>query len=195
MRAAFGLVALLVAVGVVVFFLGKKGGGLDYQKSVLDAGRQAQEDVRQLGGVARDGSMRMSESITLEPSTSGGRTVGLIVLDVNPAGPAATHFGLKQDDIITAFGPLLVKEQAQTAEDGLAFLADCYSRQQPITVIRAEQTITLPGGAPSAAAGGQTLPPGAQPPSPPAKPRDDRGSLQRQLDNITNAGQPGPGGN
>lgn len=189
MRAAFGLVALLVGIGVLVFFLGKRGGGLDYQKSVLDAGRQAQEDVRQLGGVARDGSMRMSESITLEPSTSGGRTVGLIVLDVNPAGPAATHFGLKQDDIITAFGPLLVKEQAQTAEDGVAFLADCYSRQQPITVIRGEQTITLPGGAASAAsaaanpAGAQ--PPGAQPPQQPPQSRDDRGSLQRQLDNIT----------
>jgi hypothetical protein len=186
MRAAFGLVGLLAAAGVVIMIFAKGGG--DYVGTVARTGQQATEQARQLGGQSTDGQMRFNESLTMDASIAGGKTVGLIVLSVNPAGPAATFYGLMPDDIITAIGPLEIKGGTITgADDGMDFLMDAYSRQQPITVVRGEKTITLPGGAPPAVATPQQ-----QPPPPP---KDDRGSLQRQLDNITGAGQKPPGGN
>jgi hypothetical protein len=185
MRAAIGLVGLLVGVGILMMLYASS------TPVVTSSGVKAQEEVRQLAGQSRDGTMRFSESIALEPSTSGGKTVALIVLSVDAVGPAATHFGLQRDDMITAIGPLSVKDHVTSGEEGVDYLTDAYQRQQTITVIRNDQTITLPGGAGAAAAVGTTPAagtPGAQPqPAAPAK--DDRGSLQRQLDAIQGAGQ------
>lgn len=194
MRAAFGLVGLLVAAGVVIMIFAKGGG--DYVGTVARTGQKAEQQVRQMGGQSTDGQMRFGESLTMDASSSGGKTVGLIVLTVNPAGPAATFYGLQPDDIITAIGPLEIKGgQITGADDGMDFLADAYARQQPITVIRGERTITLPGGASAAAPAAAANADQPQPQQPPAPPKDDRGSLQRQLDNITGAGQKPPGGN
>jgi hypothetical protein len=189
MRAAFGLVGILAVVGVIVWFLGRPGGGLDQTKTVLDTGQRVRQDVNQLGGQARDGAMSFKESIGVEEQSTGGRTVALLVTSIAAEGPAAAHFGLKRGDMITEIGPLPVKEMSGDA--GIDYLQEAYQRRGEITVVRDEKTIKLPGGAaaPAAPTAQQAAAPQPQAAPPPKPPQDDRGSLQRQLDNITNAGQ------
>lgn len=186
MKAAFGLVGILAVIGVIVWIMGKSGGALDHVQNVKQASDVAAADVRQFGGSARDGTMTFKESISVDAQSAGGKTVALLVERVDPAGPAATYYGLQRGDLITDIGPISVKSGGVItgADDGIDFLMDAYSKRQTLAVLRDEQSITLPGGATAAN-------PGAQPATPaqPAPPKDDRGSLQRQLDNVTGAGQ------
>jgi hypothetical protein len=135
--------------------------------------------------------MTFKESIQLDGQQSGGKTIALLVEKVEPTGPAATYFGLKRGDLITDVGYLKVKDNMTGGDDGIDFLMDAYSKKQSIVVLRDEVAITLPGGTPVAGANQPQAQPQAQPqqPAPQAPPKDDRGSLQRQLDNITGAGQ------
>jgi anionic cell wall polymer biosynthesis LytR-Cps2A-Psr (LCP) family protein len=174
MRGAFGLVALLVAFAIVIWLFST------HTSTVATSGVKAQEDARQLAGVARDGEMRFMDSLTIEASTSGGRTVAMLVTDVKPQGPAAAHFGLQRDDLITQIGEFSVKDNLPSAEDALGELHNAYARKWTLQVIRNDQPIMLPGGTPAAAVSG--APAAAAPQQPPP---DNRGSLQRQLDNIT----------
>jgi len=187
MKAAFGLVGILAVVGVIVWIMGKSGGGLDYVKEEKQAGDRGTADVNQIAGKARDGEMTFKESIKVDGQSAGGKTVALLVEKVESAGPAATYFGLTRGDLVTEIGPLPVKEMGDS-DAALDYLMDAYQRKQTITVVRDDIKITLPGGLP---APGQVIP--VQPAQAP-KPKDDRGSLQRQLDNVTGAGQK-PGGN
>lgn len=190
MKGAFGLVGLLVVVGIVVYALGP-GGGTNYVGTVVEKGQKAEQQVNQLAGNARDGSMSFKESITVDEQSANGRTVALLVNTIKPTGPAATYFGLKRGDLITEIGPLEIK--TMDGDAGLDFLMDAYQKQGEITVMRDDQKIKLPGGQVVGAAPGVTVTP--QPAAKPAPPKDDRGSLQRQLDNITEAGGKSPGGN
>jgi hypothetical protein len=188
MKAGFGLVALLVGVGLLVWLFAP-GGATNYTGEVLKSGQKAREEVNQLAGNAPAGGMTFKESVEVDAQSSGGKTVALLVNKVEPAGPAATYFGLRRGDLITDIGPLQVKDMMSGADEGLDFLMDAYQKKQTITVMRDEQRITLPGGAALAT-------PGAPQPAPQGVPqpaKDDRGSLQRQLDNITGAGTKGPG--
>ena len=80
MRAIFGLVGILIAIGVLVYFLGP-GGGLEHTKQVVEQGEKARHQAEQLAG--RDASgMRVQDSITLDPQTSGGRLNSILVTDI-----------------------------------------------------------------------------------------------------------------
>jgi len=176
MRAAFGLVGLLVGVAVLIAWWGIKGGVGDYTQTTLKTGKQVQEELKPLTGA---GMRDFRESISIEASTAGGKTVALLVTDIKPGGLAEAFYGLKTGDAIVQIGDLRVKDQMTSGEEGFDYLAEAYGRKQAIVVSRDDKEIVLP----------QAVQPTAGPP------RDDRGSLQRQLDNITNAGQRPPGGN
>ncbi|MCS7034972.1 MAG: hypothetical protein NZ561_13420 [Phycisphaerae bacterium] len=188
MKAAFGLVALLLGVfGLIWLFA--PGGATNYTGEVLKGGQVAREEVNRLAGSSGDGNMTFRDSIEIEDQSAGGKTVGLLVRKVEPSGPAAAYFGLQRGDLITEIGPLPVKELGSDA--GIDFLTEAYQKKQTITIVRDERTLILPGGAEKAAAGAPPAPaPVAEPR--PAPTKDDRGSLQRQLDNITGTGR-GPG--
>ena len=113
MRAAFGLVGILAVVGVIVWIMGKSGGGLDYVKEVKQAGDKATADVNQIAGNAREGGMTFKESIKVDGQSAGGKTVALLVEKVEPAGPAFTYFQLMRGDLVTDIGPLPVKEMGR----------------------------------------------------------------------------------
>ena len=126
MKAAFGLVGILVTVGVIVWIMGMSGGSLDHVQNVKKAGDTAAADVRQLGGTARDGSMSFKESITLDGQQSGGKTVALLVEKVEATGPAFTFFGLKRGDLITSVGQLTVKDNITGGDDGIGNAVDAF---------------------------------------------------------------------
>ena len=101
MRAGFGLVGLLITIGVIVWFMYKIE--LPYDQAAISAGRKATEQVNQIAGNATDGSMRFDDSLTLTmQDNSSGRLDSILVTSVVPTGPAATYFGLQKGDAIIA---------------------------------------------------------------------------------------------
>ncbi|MGH7180126.1 MAG: hypothetical protein ACREJC_22300 [Tepidisphaeraceae bacterium] len=150
MRAAFGLVGLLICIGVIVWIMGGRGGYLDKAKTDIETGRKVGEEVNQLAGNARDGSGPAKESATLEPQSSGGKTDSVLVLSVKPGGAYEKFWGLKRNDSIIEIGPLPVKDQITSDADADAFVQEAYQRRQNLTVVRDGAKLTLPvaGAAP-----------------------------------------------
>src|SRR4051812_2215023 len=99
MRAIFGLVGILVTVGVIVWWMGS-GGGLTQTGVVMHEGQKAREQVNQIGGMQRDTGERASDSADLEAISSGGKVNGILVTSVKPGGAYAQYFGLQTNDTI-----------------------------------------------------------------------------------------------
>lgn len=173
MKAAFGIVALLAAVGVIVWWLGSAGG--DHIQAVAEAQKTVKPQVEQLAGRSADGETTFKDSLAVKAQESGGRTVALRIASVKEAGPAETYFGLKRGDMITQIGELEVKGMAE--DEAFEHLQDAYSRKWTLRVKRDDQEIILPGGQLANAP-----PPDPNAPKPP--PPDMRTPLQRQLENI-----------
>src|SRR5437763_15615497 len=101
MRAGFGLVGLLITIGVIVWFMYKIE--LPHDQAVISAGRKATEQVNQIAGNATDGSMRFDDSLSLSmQENSSGKLDSILVTSVVPTGPAVTYFGLQKGDVIVA---------------------------------------------------------------------------------------------
>jgi hypothetical protein len=172
MRMAFGLVGILVAIGVVVwimsaFYLPSAQQASTVQKNVVPK-------VEQIAGHTRDGE-RASDTIKVDAETSGGRMTGLIVTDVKAGGAMQNYFGLQKGDSIIEIGPQSVKGMG-SADEAKDFLVDTYQRSGQITIVRDEKRMTLP----AKPAPGAATPPTANPTATP---------LQSQLDAIKGAGQ------
>jgi hypothetical protein len=101
MRAIFGLVGILVTVGVIVWWMGS-GGGLSQTQATLHAGGKAREEVSQIGGMDTQTGERADKSADLDVITSGGKLSGILVTSVDPGGAYARYFGLKPNDTIIA---------------------------------------------------------------------------------------------
>ena len=150
MRALFGLVGLLVCLGVIVWFMGSPGGYLAYNQQVIKKGQQITPQVQQIGGsgpTAGGGSMRFNESLKVELQQSGGKSSSILVTDIDPAGPAAGYYMLKRGDSIVEvgnLGPVRDSNTITSSDDAMVFVMDAYQHQQPITVIRDGQKLTLP---------------------------------------------------
>ena len=152
MRAVFGLVGILVVVGVIVWILGAPGGYLDKTQADIKAGNKAKQQVNVIAGNSPDGEYPFRKTVTLDLATSGGKTQGLLITSVNPSGPAATYYGLQKGDVVIDLGQMgQVKNQTWSAEEALDWLDDAYRKQQQLIVVRNGQSITLPQVAGAAA--------------------------------------------
>src|SRR5437016_8139800 len=139
MRAGFGLVGLLITIGVIVWFMYKIE--LPHDQAVISAGNQARA---QLEPLSAEGVMKFEQSIDLDLESSGGRTNSVLVTNVVAGGPAANYFGLMRGDSIMEIGPLSVRDSVSSREDARAYVTDAYQRKQSLTVIRDGQKIMLP---------------------------------------------------
>jgi hypothetical protein len=149
MRAVFGLVGVLVGLGVLVWWLGARGGGLDETKAVLDAGDKARTEVSQIAGRNADGSGRADESATFDLQSTNGSFDGLLVTDVQANGAYAKFWGLKTNDFITKIGDESFKGgQITSDEDAKNTMLDAYQHQRPLTIMRDGVQMQLPLPAP-----------------------------------------------
>ncbi len=169
MRAMFGLVGVLVAVGVLVWWLGSGGGG-DHLQNVATAKKSAEQQASQFAGKDAETGGPASESAAIELLTSGGKPDSILVTKVVPGGAYEKFFGLKENDAIVQIGPLPVKELVKSEDDAQSFLMDAYQKKQQIVVMRDGNQLTLPAAKPAA---GQ--PSGAE---------QSKDPLQQQLDGI-----------
>ena len=196
MRMAFGLVSLLVTLGIIVLVMSMM---LDKQTGSIPVALRAREEAKQIAGVGQDGEAA-TRSAYFEQGSSGGKFNKLIVRHVVRGGAYDTYFGLKLGDEVVEIeqsGSMMKLNDISNGDPDLAraLISDAYARQQHIIVIRNGERVTLPM-APGAVAPGTVIA-GAAPTTAPAAPaaaaqqpapeQDNRSSLTKQLDAIKGA--------
>jgi len=137
MRMAFGLVSILVTVGVIIMYMHY------YQ---LPAAKQAitvKKQVEQrFGSNTAEGLADAKSSITLEEVQRGSKFDSLAVKSVVAGGQMATDFGFMAGDQIVAIGGFPTRDM-NDGEEAEAKLFEAKLRQQPVTVMRGGTKIDL----------------------------------------------------
>ena len=137
MRGAFGLVALMIVAFIVIWLWST------HTAVVSEQYKQMKPKVDQLSGHDTDGSGRKAgDTYTLDPVESGGKMRGMKVASLVSGGAMETYFGFQVGDVVTAVGPLDMRDYDRGM--GKALIDEAYQRQQELTVIRNGQTIKLP---------------------------------------------------
>lgn len=176
MKAAFGLVGLLVTIGVIIWIM--SAFYLPYTKTALQIQKQQTPRIQQFGGRDTNTGAAINTTYKVEPQSSNGKLQSLLVTSIDPTSSMVSVYGLQRDDSIVAIsshGDMEKVSDINDAEMAEDRLMDAYSGSWPIEVVRDGQEITLnaksqPGATPMAAGGNK-----------PAKSRDE---LQQQLDAI-----------
>jgi len=137
MRMAFGLVGILVTLGVIIMIM---------HSYTLPAAKQAIQTKKkvesQFGSNSPEGMAAAQASIVLDDDVKGSQFRGLIVKSVTPGGPMQTDFGLMNGDEITAIGGMRLRDN-NDAELSRAQLFEAKMRRQPLTVMRNGTEIQL----------------------------------------------------
>lgn len=141
MRAAFGLAALLVTLGVIVMLF-----KINHPADTVRVGRQLEQQVAQTAGQGTEG-ISAKDSIRLSPETgSDGRVKYVLVDKIIAGGPMANYYGLQQDDSIIALiehgVDFPVREM--DGEEARLRILQAYQTRSPLIVVRKNRTITLP---------------------------------------------------
>ena len=171
MRAAFGLVGILVVIGVIAWIM--YAVELPYDQAAIGA---KQKVDAQLTPLSANGVADFNSSFDMAMQNgSGGRLDGILVTRVTPGGPASTYFGLVKGDVIVALethGNRTRLRDISDSEMAKAQLIEAYQLQGTIVVVRNGQEIVLPqAGKPPA-------------PAAPAAAKKSGDGLQGQLDAI-----------
>lgn len=147
MRAGIGLVGLLITMAIILYLLAGRGcTGRSYLGTLADVKKEKGEWAQQIGGKDTTGRP-FHESLTIEEWPETGALRGFQVSNVDPLGPAATHYALQNGDIILEIGSQDVGGAIINSTDsGRDFLTDGFARGAPLVVRRNGQEITLPPG-------------------------------------------------
>ena len=147
MRVAIGLVAVLIAVGVVVWIM--HTSELPAVQNAVNVKKKIEPQAQQIAGVGADGQ-DARKSITLDAETSNGKVTSVDVTSIDATGPMARYFGLQVGDSIVEIGtqggvmtPVKEISDAAAAKDEL--LRSMQNFQQ-IVVVRNGTKMTLPAG-------------------------------------------------
>lgn len=138
MRAMFGLVAILVTLGVIIWFMHV------YELPAIKAAGQAKKQVEEKFSMnTSEGLADAKASIALDPvGVDRNKFEGFFVKGIVPGGAMWNTFGLMPGDRIVAIGGQRCKDlnDAEMAED---MLFEAKLRQWPLTVVRGNQEIQL----------------------------------------------------
>ena len=192
MRMAFGLISLLVCVGIMLWAMvgGDGSGGPGYLQTVSKANKQAKAQVNVISGYDPTRQMLATDSIRYRIDRGSGRPK-LIVTEVMPNGPMADRFGLVPNDRVVEIGSLDVNMNVSNFDDATAAFHDAYARGGTIVVMRENQKVTLPtpehvamiaererlASAAAADAGASAAAPVVS-----STPEDNRSAIQKALD-------------
>ena len=156
MRAFFGLIGILVTIGVIAMIWAY--AVLPYNTIVIQKGQAAQQQAQQIAGFDELGG-RVTQHVSFEPIYVGGKLRSLRVTRIQPGSSYGDYYGLAVDDVIEEIGPQTVRD---IGEDGMArdLAYEAYQRQWDLVVVRSGQRFVLPRDAAQAAT---LLPSPAQP--------------------------------
>jgi hypothetical protein len=152
---------------------------LTYDKSSIDAGNKATEQINVVAG-RDDSGTPVKASATLEPQSTNGKIDNILVTGVVADGAYAKVWGLQRNDVITEIGPLPVSQVVSDAGSADDYVMDAYQHGQTLTIFRNGAKMTL---TPVSA-----LTP-ATPGVPAAQPNTSGNPLQNQLDSIQSQSQ------
>jgi hypothetical protein len=146
MRMAFGLVGLLVTVGVIAWLMYAIEAP-DIQASHA-AQQQAETLVDQLNGQDANGVKIEDSYKVFADSRDDNKLQDLQVTQVMPGGPMDVKFGLKPNDVIVAaIDGHTVRTDLNglnSQQDGMDAIHDAFTSGGQLIVQRGEQTLTLP---------------------------------------------------
>ena len=146
MRSMFGLVGLLVTIGVIAWIMSE--AYLPHTQAVINAQKSMQPTINRVTSQGDDGRPSSSSAVLL-PVETNGRLRGLSVQSVVTGGAMDKTYGLLPGDVILqiqgfAIGDSFsaVVQDESSAKDFL--FVDAYRGHWPITVNRGGTQITLP---------------------------------------------------
>jgi hypothetical protein len=146
MRMAFGLVGLLVTVGVIAWLMYAIEAP-DIQASHA-AQQQAETLVNQLNGQDANGVKIEDAYKVFADSRDDGKLQDLQVTQVMSGGPMDIKFGLKPNDVITAaIDGHMVRTDLNglnSEQEGKDAIHEAYTGGGQLIVQRGDQTLTLP---------------------------------------------------
>jgi hypothetical protein len=137
MRMAFGLVGLLVTLGVIIWIF-----HVYTAPSLKVAGQTRQKVNAWAESNTAEGMAEAEASIVLDESISGNHFDGFLVKSIVPGGPMARDFGLVAGDKIIAIAGLRMRD-FDNPDLSKAQLFEAKLRGQPLTVIRGNAEIEL----------------------------------------------------
>lgn len=141
MRAAFGLVSILVVIGIIAYVMAMPGGQLDGITAAKEAQDRTKVMVNGMGGMEADGQRRKSDPLTFaDPQTPFRR---LTVTAVAPGSELARKYGLSVGDEIRTIGAFEVGSAIVPTEDDARLQLDVLRDVETIVVVRNGQDVTL----------------------------------------------------
>jgi len=161
MRAAFGLVGLLVTIGIIVLLMRL------YLPATVEANKKARNEVSQWAGQDSEGRKAGETLKFTAMRRNDGRLSSVLVDKIASDDPMAAYWGLKTNDSIVEIEQSGLDFSDMSDDDVKNFVLQAFTRRNKLVVMRDGQKIALPQA--------------------PVK-KDDRPALQRQLDNISGAG-------
>jgi hypothetical protein len=154
----FGLVGLLVAIGVLAY------AWVSYNAPVIKTGRQAQTEVAGIGLQTVEGE-RYQDMVKLDEIDKNGKAVELAVRSIKDGSEFQQKTGLQAGDVITEVGNqggLTRVRDIDDAEIAKNYVIESPRGKWPLKVLRGGKELTLQGGQVVASADDPT----AAPPQP-----------------------------
>jgi len=138
MRAIFGLVSLLVVIGIIYLIF------IKVEAPTIDAGQKAKDEARQISGRGDDGKAAI-DSFQTQPKMRGSTLDALTVTAVTPGG-ALAQYGLQKGDEITQVNGMKVGDlSVNDPETAKAMVVqNGFQAMAPVVVMRDGKQITLP---------------------------------------------------
>jgi hypothetical protein len=189
MRAMFGLVSLLVVMGILVLMFRM------FEVPTLEKGKETHDQVQQMSGRGQDGQSAM-DSFKAEPQQQGSQLSALLVTAITPGGAADTYYGLKKGDRIIQISTGAGLQKINEASNGDAEMAkamlvqESFQASRPIVVLRNGKPLTLPASAapaPTSPQASQSPTASAPPPAAPTAQPQQPHNVWEQVDGIKKA--------
>jgi hypothetical protein len=186
MRGVFGLIGVLVVLGVIVWIMNWTLPGTE---QTLKTNEKVREQVTQLSGHDANGTPA-SASATFDAVTDGGRTTGLLVTKVVADGAYAKYFGLQRNDAIVAFEFQGFRQNIREINDSelaKAQVMETFQKSGSVFVMRNGKEVKLPE---AKVAQTPAQPTGQQNPAP-TPPPERKSAMDRALAPIQSLQQQG----
>jgi hypothetical protein len=146
MRMAFGLVGILVTLGVIAW-IWHSIEGPDIQAS-LEVKKKVEPEVRQWSGLDADGRDVEKTFKVFADSRDDGKLLDLQVTQVSPGSAMDIKYGLKMNDVILAAIDVSTLRTDMNGLDneqaGMDAIRDAFTGGGQLVVQRGDQKLTLP---------------------------------------------------
>ena len=138
MRYVFGLVGILVTLGIIIVFMS------EYQLPAVRQGLKTKQGLEEQASMSTSAGLAEAKaSITLDAVKKGSQFDGLLVRGIVPGGPMQATFALMPGDVIVGTSALRFNG---IADEDLAtdMIFEAKMRRQALIVVRGTTELQIP---------------------------------------------------